>query len=198
VEARRRRGRGRPWDAAASGPRSRAAVGARRRGEACAAACAAACGGAAACAGAAADDAGGVGAGLRRPAAWRGRGCGGRRRGGRGAAAGGVERRASAAWRQQRSEKKKLPGAIYTFFAECPRSGTRQRFFKNIKIFFAECQIAGTRQSGLCQVPDRRHSTKNILPSASWMTLVKESFTILCRVLYSWHSANIVFAECPM
>jgi hypothetical protein len=173
VEARRRRGRGRAWDAKARIPRSRAAVGARRRGEACAAA----------------DDAGGVGAGLRRPAAWRGRGCGGRRRGGRGAAAGGVERRAGAAWRRQRSEreseKKKLPGAIYTFFAECPRSGTRQRFFKNIKIFFAECQIAGTRQSVLCRVPDRRHSAKNILPSASWMTLGKESFTILCRVLYS-------------
>jgi hypothetical protein len=31
-------------------------------------------------------------------------------------------------------------------FAECRRSGTRQRIFYNFKKIFAECQIAGTRQ----------------------------------------------------
>ena len=84
MEARRHRGRERPWDAAASGPRSRAAVGrggvgrrTRRRG--------------AACAGAAAEDAGGVGAGLRRQG-----------RGGRGAAAGA---RRPAAWRGARARR---------------------------------------------------------------------------------------------
>jgi hypothetical protein len=32
------------------------------------------------------------------------------------------------------------------FFAECPRSDTRQRFFKNFKIGFAECPLIDTRQ----------------------------------------------------
>jgi hypothetical protein len=33
-------------------------------------------------------------------------------------------------------------------------------------------------------------SSASPLPSASWMTLDKESFTILCRVSPSWHSAK--------
>jgi hypothetical protein len=50
---------------------------------------------------------------------------------------------------------------IYTGFAECPRSGTRQSFF-NLKIYFARCPRSDTRQILLCRVPIDKNS-KNIL-----------------------------------
>jgi hypothetical protein len=66
---------------------------------------------------------------------------------GDGVAAGKKEKEESV--REEKGERR-TAGCLFPDFAECPRSGTRQRFFKNIKIFFAECQIAGTRQSVLC------------------------------------------------
>jgi hypothetical protein len=60
-------------------------------------------------------------------------------------------------------EKEGYQRAIYALFAECPRSGTRQRFFFNFKIRFAECQITGTQQSSLCRVSPGRHSAKTLL-----------------------------------
>jgi hypothetical protein len=61
---------------------------------------------------------------------------------GDGAAAGREEKEESV-----RGEKGEIrtAGSLFPDFAECPRSGTRQRFFFKFKIFFAECQIADTR-----------------------------------------------------
>jgi hypothetical protein len=81
-----------------------------------------------------------------------------------------------------KEEKERLRTVKCRFFAECTRSGTRQRFFLNLKIYFAKCPRSGTRQSPLCGVSPRRHSTKIISlyfvechPVHTWQRL-------LCRV----------------
>jgi hypothetical protein len=66
----------------------------------------------------------------------------------------GVAGRARAAvrrWRQGIMESGAQILAKYMFFAECPRSGTRQTFFY-LKIHFAECPRYGTWQRSLCRV----------------------------------------------
>jgi hypothetical protein len=72
------------------------------------------------------------------------------------------------------------------FFAECPRSGTRQIFFKNFKIGFAECPLTDTRQridlgflEILCRVSHGWHSAKASLPSVQPWTLGKVYFYFL-------------------
>jgi hypothetical protein len=65
-------------------------------------------------------------------------------------------------------------------FAECRRSGTRQRIFYNFKKIFAECQIAGTRQ--------RRKIT--IRPFFFLLSL-------LSRSLPSFFSARVAATLCP-
>jgi hypothetical protein len=104
------------------------------------------------------------------------------RRAGEGEGAGataGLERgRGGAVVREW--ERKELPDAMYTLFAECPRSDTRQRYFFFIlkytlssgldpalgKGFFAECPPGDTRQRLF-------HYT---LPSVHTLTLGKGFF----------------------
>jgi hypothetical protein len=81
-----------------------------------------------------------------------------------------------------RGEGEAQSAGIFHFFAECPRSGTRQRFF-NLKIFFAECPVPGTWQRRLCRVPTNKHSAKvyfrvfeKSLSSVSRLTLGKAYF----------------------
>jgi hypothetical protein len=62
--------------------------------------------------------------------------------------------------RGEEGERRRHASRLFLLFAECPRSGTRQRFFFNFKICFAECQIAGTRQGRLCRVSTDRYSAK--------------------------------------
>jgi hypothetical protein len=97
-------------------------------------------------------------------------------------AAANRRRRADGSERVREGRRKVPHGGLFLFFAECPRSGTRQRFFKNFKIFFAECQIADTRQRKLCRVSPGRHSANMLSqffaecqPSGTWQTG-------LCRV----------------
>jgi hypothetical protein len=87
----------------------------------------------------------------------------------------------------------------FHFFAECPRSGTRQRFFKNLKIGFAECHGSGTGQRLLCRVPTNRHSTKNglrvfrnTMSSATWLALGKDFFAE-CPSLHTRQSIFLFF-----
>jgi hypothetical protein len=80
-------------------------------------------------------------------------------------------------------------------FAECPRSGTRQRFVFYFKILFAEYPGSDTWQSILCQVPTAKHLAKNgfrvlkkSLSSVPRLTLGKECFAE-CQ---TWDTRQII------
>jgi hypothetical protein len=100
--------------------------------------------------------------------------------------------------REEKGERR-TAGSLFPDFVECPRSGTRQRFFKNFKIFFVECQIADTRQRSLCRVPTGRHSANILLqffaecqPAATRTTGIQGFAECwpLCRVPFVGHSAK--------
>jgi hypothetical protein len=81
---------------------------------------------------------------------------GGRQSGVDGEPSGWQRREKEESERREGKEKREegRGGGLLTFFAECPRSGTRQRFFLKIK-------------NKLCQVPDRGHLAKKSLSSAN-------------------------------
>jgi hypothetical protein len=93
--------------------------------------------------------------GARPAVACRARG-GGRQSGVDGEPSGWQRREKEESERREGKEKREegRGGGLLTFFAECPRSGTRQRFFLKIK-------------NKLCQVPDRGHLAKKSLSSAN-------------------------------
>jgi hypothetical protein len=116
-----------------------------------------------------------VGGGV--PGAWGGaagepeRGAGGGRGGGE------AEKEVKGEGKEKEEESRPRAGGLVTFFAECPRSGTRQNFFLKFK-------------NKLCRVSDRGHSVKTALPSASCTALGKAMFYRLCRVPTDRHSAK--------
>jgi hypothetical protein len=61
--------------------------------------------------------------------AWRARGGGGAGRRRRGDARGGGGERTTRLTKRVTGEKEERAGSLFSFFAECQRSGTRQRFF---------------------------------------------------------------------
>jgi hypothetical protein len=84
---------------------------------------------------------------------------------------------AAARWRgsgdgavRRESERGRETGvttdAMYALFVECPRSGTRQRFFLNFKILFIECPRSALDKENFAKCPRA--------------TLGKDYFIILC------------------
>jgi hypothetical protein len=108
--------------------------------------------------------------------------------GGRGGVAAGSRRRRGC---ERVREKEGITYAMWTRFAECPWSGTRQRFF--FKISFAECQTGDTRQRLLCRVSTRWHSAKTNLHFFAECHPGGSRQSLLCRVSTSWHSTKYIF-----
>jgi hypothetical protein len=90
-------------------------------------------------------------------------GAGGRRWRGSNATAVASERVSESKSESERDVSEDAVTAIKTFFAECSRFGTWQRYFFILKNIFVECQITDTRQRVLCRVPNDKHSAQFIL-----------------------------------
>jgi hypothetical protein len=106
-------------------------------------------------------------------------GCGRPRRARAGAAGRRRRRAETERVRGEKEEERSRARSLFSLFAECPRSGTRQRFFLFLKYalssarsatlgkgFFAECRLGDTRQRLIY----------TSLPSATQGALGKEYF----------------------
>jgi hypothetical protein len=85
-----------------------------------------------------------------------------RRRGG--GVGGGVVKRGREE-NEVSAEKKRGRRRLY-YSTALPSARSRalgKDFFKNFKVHFAECPRSGTRQRRLCRVPGLRHSAKHLL-----------------------------------
>jgi hypothetical protein len=95
---------------------------------------------------------------------------------------------------ERRGRRKEKAGRLFLFFAECPRSGTWQRFFLILKYAlpsarsrtlnkdgFAECQLTGTRQrsvlGSLSSTKKMALGKEDSLPSVNRLPLGKAIFT---------------------
>jgi hypothetical protein len=73
-------------------------------------------------------------------------------------------------------EEEELTSAMYECFAECPWSGTRQRFFLILKYALPSARSGSLDKDAFAECPRA--------------TLDKDYFTILCRVSPRGHSAK--------